>query len=82
MILVDVYVPVMDETYDFYLDENVETGILIEQMADMICQKEQCPLRGDVEKLSLWRPGIPYRLSRSDTLQKAGVEAGDSLLLV
>ncbi len=82
MILVDVYVPVMDEIYDFYLDENVEAGILIEQMAEMICQKEQCPLKGESGKLSLWRPDAQYKLSRGDTLKKARVEAGDSLLLV
>ena len=41
MILVDVYVPVMDEIYDFYLDEDVEIGLLIPQIAESICQKEQ-----------------------------------------
>lgn len=40
MILVDVYVPVLDENYDFYLDEYTEIGVIIEQAAEMICQKE------------------------------------------
>lgn len=82
MILVDIYVPVLDETYDFHLDENTETGIIIEQVADMICQKEKCPLKGKVEELTLWKQDSGYKLSRCNTLKEAGIEAGERLLLV
>ena len=82
MILVDIYVPVMDETYDFYLDENIEIGFLIQQAADMVCQKEQCPVKGDIWNLTLWNPDTRSRLARGRTLKEAGVAAGDRLMLV
>ena len=82
MILVDIYVPVLDEIYDFHLDEHTEIGILIEEAAEMICQKEQCPLKGSAEDLSLWKLDSRYLLSRRNTLAEAGVTAGDKLLLV
>lgn len=82
MILVDIYVPVMDETYDFYLDEKMEVGILIQQIADMICQKEQCPVKGDIGNLTLWNTEIRCRLSRGSTLKESGVDGGDRLMLV
>lgn len=82
MILVDVYVPVLDENYDFYLDEYTEIGVIIEQAAEMICQKEKCPLKGDVGELTLWKQDSRYKLNRCDTLREAGVEAGEKLFLV
>lgn len=82
MILVDIYVPVLDESYDFHVDEHTEIGILIEEVAEMICQKEQCPLEGDVEELTLWKQESRQRLSRCDTLYEVGVKAGEQLFLV
>ena len=82
MILVDVYVPVMDEIYDFYLDEDVEIGLLIPQIAESICQKEQSVLKGNPDAITLWKPDIRSRLMRDTTLRKAGVGSGDRLLLV
>ena len=76
MILVDVYVPVMDEIYDFYLDEDVEIGLLIPQIAESICQKEQSVLKGNPDALTLWKPDIRSRLMRDTTLRKAGVGSG------
>lgn len=82
MILVDIYVPAMDETYDFHVDENTEIGIIIEEAAEMICQKEQCPLKGDVEELTLWKQETRQKLNRCDTFCEAGVTAGERLFLV
>ena len=82
MILVDIYVPVLDETYDFHVNEHTEIGTIIEDAAEMICQKEQCPLKGDVEELTLWKSKSRQRLSRCDTLYEAGVTAGEQLFLV
>ncbi|MFR6171111.1 MAG: hypothetical protein ACLUJN_06185 [Blautia sp.] len=82
MILVDIYVPVLDEVYDFYADENTEAGLFIEEAAEMICQKEQCPLKGKPEDLTLWRCSGRYRIGKGQTLQEAGIKAGERLLLV
>ena len=36
MILVDIYVPSLDKTYDFQVDETVQTEKLIMEIAEMI----------------------------------------------
>ena len=60
----------------------MEIGFLIQQIADMICQKEQCPVKGDIRNLTLWNPEIRCRLSRGSTLKEAGVDGGDRLMLI
>lgn len=82
MILVDIYVPVLDETYDFHVDEHTEAGTIIEEAAEMICQKEQCPLEGNAEELTLWKQSARQMIRRSETLYEAGVTAGERLFLV
>ena len=49
MILVDIYVPGANQTYDFNLDENAKIELLLEEIAGMICQKEQSTLEGSVK---------------------------------
>ena len=36
MILVDIYVPSLDKTYDFHVDETVQTEKLIMEIVEMI----------------------------------------------
>ena len=40
MIIVDVYVPVYEKTYDMEIDEGLGIAMVIEEMATIICQKE------------------------------------------
>ena len=39
MILVDVFVPSMNNNYEFQLDENTKLDVLIEEITEIICQK-------------------------------------------
>ena len=39
MILVDVYVPSLDDTFDFMLDENTEIDKVILEISEMIKKK-------------------------------------------
>lgn len=82
MILVDIYIPGLDRSYDCYLDENMEIGILTGQIAELICQKEQIPLKGEERGLTLWKPDGQLRLLGDRTLKETGVQAGDRLFLV
>ena len=41
MILIDVHVPVLDQAYDFELDEDLEVGMLMEEILDLLSNKEQ-----------------------------------------
>ena len=45
MILVDIYIPVINETYDFELNENVPVGETMEVLSDIISKKMKNPLK-------------------------------------
>ena len=42
MIMADVYVPSIGRQYDFSLDEQAVIAQLIPEIAEVICQKENC----------------------------------------
>ena len=44
MIMADVYVPSIGRQYDFSLDEQAQISHLIQEIAEVICQKENCNL--------------------------------------
>lgn len=82
MILVDIYVPVIDRIYDFLLDGSKYVDAVIEDIADMICQKEQWQIDGDIKNLSLWITSEHRRLSKNLTLADNGIISGMRLMLV
>lgn len=82
MIVVEIYVPVLDASYDFKLDENVPTGVVIEEIASVICQKEQCKIGGDKTQFMLFKVENRQSLSANLTLYENGVTTGDSLVFV
>ena len=82
MILVDIYVPSIGNTYDFQLDEEVPVGNVIEEISEMIGQKEHCRIVGDMTKLMLCAQKYRQILHRDDTLAQCHIVTGDSLLLV
>ena len=61
----------MDEIYDFYLDEDVEIGLLIPQIAESICQKEQSVLKGNPDALTLWKPDNQKQTYAGYNLEKS-----------
>ena len=46
MILTDAYVPAVDKTYDFNLDEQVRVQVIIEEIVEMIGQSRTCGIAG------------------------------------
>lgn len=80
MIVAEIYVPVLDASYDFKLDENVPTGVVIEEIASVICQKEQCEIGGDKTQFMLFKVENRQSLSANLTLYENGVTTGDSLV--
>lgn len=82
MVLVDIYVPGVNRTYDFNLDENAEVSLLIEEISGLICQKEQCRLKGNVKELLLVSKRLKCVLSPEASLAYYEVVSGDRLLLV
>lgn len=82
MILVEVYVAAVDESYDFMLDENAEVEQIIEEISEMITKKiESTEKRKDTNFLlcSMERKEI---LSMESTLYRCKIRDGSRLLLV
>ena len=82
MILVDIYVPSVEQTYDFNIDENAPVASVIEEVAAMVSQKEQCILRGDANALVLCSPLLQMMLPMDKTMAQCGIDTGHPLILV
>lgn len=82
MIVVDVAVPGVEQVYDFALDENTQIALVIEEIAEMISQKEHCVLCGNRDELLLCTYGSKTVLDRCATLKESGIVSGSRLLLV
>ena len=82
MILVDIYVPSVDHVYDFNLNEKSKVSIVIDEIAEMVGQKEHSQLVGDSSGLFLCEYATKRVLDRNATLEKMGIKTGEKLLLV
>lgn len=82
MILVDVYVPSVSKYYAFRLDEKVRIGIIIAELTELICQKEQCGFAGNKEELVLCTYEANALMSRDMSLKDYGIRDGGKLILV
>lgn len=82
MILVDIYVPSVDNIYDFQLDEKTPIMTIIEEIGELIEQKEHCIISGKVDELLLCTRKDKRILPKDATLDECAVRTGDSLILV
>lgn len=82
MMIVDIEVPSLERKYQFSLEEQVTVETLIAELAEVLCQKEQCDLKGEVESLCLCSKEQKRILDRYTTLAQQGVQNADELLLV
>lgn len=83
MISVDVMVPAIEKTYDFSLDENEMTVMIcIEEIAEMICQREGLLSDVGIENMILIDKSSRRILEKSRTLSENNIKSGDTLILV
>ena len=82
MIIVDVVVPSIGRKYNFSLDEETSVALLTEEIAEAICQKENCILDGEKEKLNLCSMELEKVLSPDSTLEQNGITNGSQLMRV
>jgi len=82
MIIVDVEVPSLGRKYQFSLEEQVMVDTLIAELAEVICQKEQCVLKGEMGDLCLCSGEQKRILDRHATLMQQGIVNADWLILV
>lgn len=82
MILVDIYVPSFDKTYDFQVDERVPVDSLIVEIAEMIGNATKSGRRTDRDKFFLCNLEKEQILPGNASLQACGVKNGSRLMLV
>ncbi|WP_167955902.1 hypothetical protein [Anaerosporobacter faecicola] len=82
MLQVDLYVPSLNKKYNFNLNETALVGTIIEELTEMICQKEQCTLFGEVGELMLVCIERQEVLQKQETLEQYGIITGNRLMLV
>lgn len=84
MVLVDIYVPAIDQTYDFNLDEHALISSVLEEIGEMIDQMTQNgPDRPqDIGRLVICDRRNKTILPENLTLSRCGIENGAGLLVV
>ena len=82
MIIVEVSVPCIDKTYDFKLNEDIILSVIIDEIASVICQKEQCEITGEKSDFMLFKAETNQALSMNLSLFENDVKSGNKLILV
>ncbi|GAA0793291.1 hypothetical protein GCM10008910_08010 [Faecalicatena orotica] len=82
MIIIEIEVPMMGKLYDFQIDENVPLSEVMDEAAEMICQKEQCPVQGDIRRMLMWNAQNRVQLAKERTAAENGLWTGSRILLV
>lgn len=81
MIIVDVYVPVIQRTYDFMLEESINVQAAIDEIVEMVCQKEGFVSVNNTAGFNLFLCYSKQMLENNKTLTENGVVTGDRLIL-
>ena len=81
MIIVNVEIPIMGQDYDFQIDENAPMYEVQEEIAEMICRRQQCRLDGLEHRLLLWDKKRSLMLRREGSARDNGLETGSELLM-
>lgn len=79
---VEIHVPAFSRIFEFELDEDMEIAVLIEEIAETICQYEHCTLDGSPAQMLLLHNGRKKALDVHQSLIQADVHNGDSLTLI
>lgn len=82
MILVEVFVPMINRGFDFQLDEKGLVEDITEEIAETVCQSQQCVLKGRYEDFILCKVSNYRILAAGMSLAEAGVGTGDRLTLL
>lgn len=82
MIMVDIYMPAIDESYDFMIDENADLDVVILEVSEMIARKTKSELRPGEDGFVLYYYDRQMPLPTDRTLYESGVRDGDHLIMV
>ena len=82
ILLVEVYAPAYDKSYDMRVEEQTSIRQLMEEMTVLIGQKERNYMAGELEKLCLCSIERGEMLSREQCLQDYGLGNGYRFILI
>ena len=84
MILVDISTPMFEKTYDFYLEENISTAQIIDEVIGIIAEKEGYTFsrNDDMANLNLFDEDRRLLLNSEESLSANGIKNGSRLMLV
>jgi len=82
MILTDVYVPALQETFDFELDENMPVGVITREIAQILACKTGTSLKTGEDAFLLGSFEKQDILDGALTLKECGIKNGSRLLFV
>ena len=82
ILLVEVYAPAYDKSYDMRVEEQTSIRQLMEEMTVLIGQKERNYMAGELEKLCLCSIERGEMLSREQCLQDYGIGNGYRFILI
>ena len=82
MITVDIYVPVVNKEYDFSINEKLPISLLVEEISEMIAQKEGCLTIDNPENFVLCKADTRTIMDASKTVEAYAVGNGSKLILV
>ena len=81
MIMVDIQVPVLDQIYDFELEEDWQTGMVLEDILILIAQNAGVSIE-EREAVQLYSMVQDKILKRGKTLRQQNIRDGDRLILI
>lgn len=82
MILVDIYIPSLDETYNFRVDEMAKITNIVQEISEMMCKKYKTELNYPPENFYLCSDEKGMVLDENTTLAENQVVNGSRLFIV
>ena len=82
MILTDIYIPAVDETYDFMLDENVPVIQIMEEVSEMIAEMAMEKKPKQITDFIMYSMDTQRILEQSLSLYANGIHDGSRLIFV
>ena len=82
MILTDVYIPAVDENYDFMLDENVPALQVMEEISEMISKKVKEKKPAKITDFVLYAMDTGTLLDHNLSLHANGIHDGSRMIFV
>lgn len=82
MIIINVRVPALEKVYNFSVEERAKIDDLIEEIVELILQKEGVSFSGNIRDLSLYHVENAVQCGREYCLNDYGICGGSELILL